>query len=105
MDAVQILEDVIVIFQRANNKKNVERSNEEINKIIEGTNKEIASVKVFLSSSSRKPSSTVPDKHVEAKQLPPLDDNLLLKNPEATPKPSFSQLKQPTSSSADRKLK
>ena len=49
---------------------------------------------------------TVPDKHMEAKQqeLPPLDNNLPLKNPEAAPKPFFSQSKQPSSASADRKL-
>ena len=104
MDAVQILEDLIVIYERVNDKKNVERSNEEIDKIIEATDKEIASVKDFLSSSSQKPSSTASDKHVEAKQLPPLDDSLPPKNPEATAKPFFSQSKQPPSTSADRKL-
>ena len=67
MDAVQILEDLIVIYKGANDKKKVKRSNEEINKIIEATDKEIALVKDFLSSPSRKPSSTVPDRHVEAK--------------------------------------
>ena len=66
LDAIQILEDLIVIYKRTNDKKNVERSNDEIDKIIEATDKEIASVKDFLSSSSRKPSSPVPDKHVEA---------------------------------------
>ena len=101
MDAVQILEDLIVIYERVNDKKNVERSNEEIDEIIEATDKEIASVKDLLSSSSRKPSSTASDKHVEAKQLPPLDDSL---PPEATAKPFFSQSKQPPSTSADRKL-
>ena len=106
MDAVQILEDLIVIYERVNDKKNVERSNEEIDKIIEATDKEISSVKDFLSSSSsRKPSSTASDKHAEAKQLPSLDDSLTPKNPEATAKPFFSQSKQPPSSSADRKLK
>lgn len=106
LDAIQVLEDLIVIYERANDKKNVERSNDEIDKIIEATDKEIASVKDFLSSSSREPSSTIPDKHVEAKQqeLPPLEYNLPPKNPEATPKPFFSESKQPPSSSADRKL-
>ena len=103
MDAVQILKDLIVICKKVNYKKNVERSNEEIDKIIKATDKEIASVKDFVSSSSQKPSSTVSDKHVEVKQLP-LDDRLLPKNPEATAKPFFSQSKQPPSSSADRKL-
>ena len=51
------------LFTRSRVKKNVERSNDEIDKIIEATDKEISSVKDFLSS-SRKPSSQVPDKHV-----------------------------------------
>ena len=104
MDAVQILEDLIVIYEGTNDKKNVERSNEEIDKIIEATDKEIALVKDFLSSPSQKPPPTVPDKHVETKQLLPLDDSLPPKNPEASPKPFLSQSKQPPSSSADRKL-
>ena len=47
------------LFTRSRVKKNVERSNDEIDKIIEATDKEISSVKDFLSSSSRKPSSQV----------------------------------------------
>ena len=106
MYAIQILEDLIVIYERTNDKKNVERSNDEIDKIIEATDKEIAPVKDFLSSSSQKPSSPVPDKHVEAKQqeLPQLEHNLPPKSPGAPLKPFFSQSKQPPSLSADRKL-
>ena len=75
-------------MREQNDKKNVERSNDEIDKIIEATDKKIAFVKDFFSSSSRKPPPTVsPDKHVETKQLPPLDDSLPPKNPEASPKP------------------
>ena len=105
MDAVQILQDLIVIYGGANDKKNIKRSNEEADKIIEATDKEIALVKDFLSSSSWKPSSTGPDRHVEVKQLPPLDDSLQPTNPEATPKPFFLQPKQPPRSSADGTLK
>ena len=107
MDTIQLLEDLIVIYERANDKKNVERSNDEIDKTIEAMDKEISSVKVFLACSSRKPSSPVPDKHVQAKQkeLPPfVDYNLPPGNPQATPKSFFSQSKQPASASADRKL-
>jgi len=42
LDAIQILEDLIVIYERTNDKKNVERSNDEIDKIIKATDKEIA---------------------------------------------------------------
>ena len=86
----KILEDLIheVIYERANDKKNVERSNDEIDKIIDATDKEIPSVKDFLACSSRKSSSTVPDKQVGAEQqeLPPLDCNLPPKNQR---RPSF----------------
>ena len=101
LDAIQILEDLIVIYERANDKKNIERSNDEIEKIIDATDKEISSVKDFLASYSQKPLSTVPDKHVQAKQqeLPPLDNNLPPKNPEAASMPFFSQSKQPSSAS------
>lgn len=54
MDVIQILEDLITIYDRVNNKK---RSNDEINMIIKATNKEIATVKEFLLSFSWKPSS------------------------------------------------
>ena len=83
MDTIQLLEDLIVIYERANDKKNVERSNDEIDKVIDATDNEISSVKDFLTCSSRKPSSTVPDKHVQAKQqeLPPH-----VENPEASSK-------------------
>ena len=107
LDTIQLLEDLIVISERANDKKNVERWNDEIYKIIDATDKEISSVKEFLAFSSRKPSSPVPDKHVQAKQqeLPPfVDYNLPPENPEAAPKSFFSQSKQPASASADRKV-
>ena len=81
LDAIQSLENLIpvVIYEWAN----------KTHKTIEATDEEIASVRDFLSSFSQKLSSTVPDKHVEAKQqeLPWLHYNL-----------------PPPSSSADRKL-
>ena len=45
----KILEDLIhvVIYERANDKKNVERSNDEIDRIIDATDKEIPSSKRF----------------------------------------------------------
>ena len=107
MDTIQLLEGLIVIYERANDKKNVERSNDEIDKIIDATDKEFSSVKEFLACSSKKPSSAGPDKHVQAKQQelsPYVDYNLPPKNPEATPKSFFSQSKQPASASTDRKL-
>ena len=39
LDAIQLLEDLIVIYERTNYKKNVERSNDEIDKIIDATKK------------------------------------------------------------------
>ena len=68
------MEDLITIDDRANHKKHMERSNEEIDKIIESTDKEIATVKDFLSPFSRKslppvavtPKSVLLDKHVES---------------------------------------
>lgn len=45
------------LCQRPGDKKNVDRSNDEIEKIIEATDKEIAAVKDFLSFLSRKSSS------------------------------------------------
>ena len=45
MDAIQILEDLIVICERTIDKKNVKRSNDEIDKIIETKDKEIAPLK------------------------------------------------------------
>ena len=62
-----MLDDLIVIYERKNDRKNVKRSNDEIDKMIEATDKNIASVKDFLSS-SRKQSSPVPDKRVKAIQ-------------------------------------
>ena len=117
MDAVQILEYLIVIYDKANDTKNVERSNDEIDKISGTSDKEIATVKGFLSSFYRKPSSQVsassnsvaPDLHVEPKQKEreeraPLEyDSPQPKKSEETPMPS-SQPSQPLSSSADRKL-
>ena len=57
LDAIQILEDLIIIYAKRGDKKNVDRSNDEIDKIIEATDKEITAVKDFLSFLSRKPSS------------------------------------------------
>ena len=89
LDTIQFLEDLIDIYERTNDKKNVERSNDKIDKIIDAKDKEISSVKDFLACSSRKPSLTVPDKHVQAKQEE-LHCNLLPEDPEATPKSFFS---------------
>ena len=108
LDAIDLLKDMVVVYEGQNAKKNVDRSNDEydINKIIEATDGENGSLKEFLSSSSRKPSSPVSDKLVESKQQesPPLEYNSPSKNPEETPQPLLLPTKQPPSSSADRKL-
>lgn len=57
---------MIVDYKGQNDKKNIEGSNDEINKIIKATDKEIASAKDFLSSSSQKQSPPVPHKYVES---------------------------------------
>ena len=49
LDAIQILEDLIIIYVKRGDKKNVDRSNDEIDKIIEATDKEITAFKDFLS--------------------------------------------------------
>ena len=57
LDAIHILEDFLIIYVMRSDKRNVERSNDEIDKIIEATDKETAAVKTFLSFLSRKPAS------------------------------------------------
>lgn len=58
---------MIVIYERVNDKKNVERSNDEIDKIIKVIDKEIVLVKDFFFFFFRKLSSIVFDKYVEVK--------------------------------------
>ena len=50
METIQIGEDLVVLYEKKGDKRNVERSEDEIDKVIEDTDKQVANVKDFLSS-------------------------------------------------------
>ena len=50
METIQIVEDLVVLYEKKGDKRNVERSEDEIDKVIEDTDKQVADVKDFLSS-------------------------------------------------------
>ena len=104
---MQILEDLIIIYVKRGDKKNVDRSNDEIEKIIEATDKEIAAVKDFLSFLSRKPSSK---EFLQAKRGPDQRDwkleeveEIIPKKGDEIPAPS-PHPSRPFNLSADKKL-
>ena len=50
METIQIVEDLVVLYEKKVDKRNVECSKDEIDKVIEDTDKQVANVKDFLSS-------------------------------------------------------
>ena len=107
LDGIQILEDLIIIYVKRGDKKNVDRSNDVIEKIIEATDKEIAGVKDFLSFLSIKPSSK---EFLKAKRGPDQRDwkleeveEIIPKKGDEIPAPS-PHPSRPFNLSADKKL-
>ena len=54
LDVIQLLEDLVVIYEKNGDKQNLARTKEEIDKVAKDTDKEISRVKDFLASQTKK---------------------------------------------------
>ena len=54
LDVIQLLEDLVVMYEKNGDKQNLARTEEEIDKVAKDTDKEISRVKDFLASRTKK---------------------------------------------------
>ena len=54
LDVIQLLEDLVVTYEKNGDKQNLARTEEEIDKVAKDTDKEISRVKGFLASRTKK---------------------------------------------------
>ena len=70
LDVIQLLEDLVVMYEKNGDKQNLARTEEEIDKVAKDTEKEISKVKDFLASRTKKAPSASSEIDFENEKAP-----------------------------------